>query len=218
MQRREGYIGATAAQYSQVKPDLWPPMNPALGAYEHGVERRSTPARNGRKSMRMAQQKIDASAGKGLRGQSQDTELSRGAGVANRSKKKSRAAQEKELQSHPRGMPYLQDVPLSQVLVHQSVSYKASNEKLKGSNTRLPKAKNRENAPLSSLPMLKKADTKQRELERLMSQIDAQDISMQSYKQQIIYNKTKLRQRILLPRGAETVSKQVAVKKSAWNI
>lgn len=115
-------------------------------------------------------------------------------------------------------MPYLQDVPLSQVLVHQSVSYKASNEKLKGSNTRLPKAKNRENAPLSSLPMLKKADTKQRELERLMSQIDAQDISMQSYKQQIIYNKTKLRQRILLPRGAETVSKQVAVKKSAWNI
>ena len=76
-------------------------------------------------------------------------------------------------------MPYLQDVPLSQVLVHQSVSYKASNEKLKGSNGRLPKAKNRDNAPLSSLPMLKKAtESKHRELERLMHQIDVQDISL----------------------------------------
>lgn len=81
-------------------------------------------------------------------------------------------------------MPYLQDVPLSQVLIHQSVSYKASNEKLMGSNSRLPKAKNRDTAPLSSLPMLKKTtDTKHRELERLMNQIDAQDISLQSYKQ-----------------------------------
>lgn len=115
-------------------------------------------------------------------------------------------------------MPYLQEVPFACGPVHQSVSYKASHEKLKSSNSRLPKAKSRENAPLSSLPMLKKStvavDAKQREIERLISQIDAQDLSIQTYKQQIIYNKTKVRQRILLPRGAETASKQAATKKT----
>ena len=80
-------------------------------------------------------------------------------------------------------MPYLQDVPLSQVLIHQSVSYKVPYEKLIGSNSRLPKAKNRDTVALSSLSMLNKTtDTKHRELERLMNQIDAQDISLQSYK------------------------------------
>ena len=80
-------------------------------------------------------------------------------------------------------MPYLQDVLLSKVLIHQSVSYKASNVKLMGSNSCLPKGKNRDTALLTSLPMLKKTtDIKHCKLERLMNQIDAQDISLHSYK------------------------------------
>lgn len=52
-------------------------------------------------------------------------------------------------------MPYLQEVPFANISVHQSVNYKAAQEKMKASNNRLAKAKSRENAALSSLPMLK---------------------------------------------------------------
>lgn len=168
--------------------------------------------------MKISKQRSDGSQAKAVRGSSQDADASRGNASQTRSKKKARPPQAQDGQVAQSGMPYLQEVPFAAVPVHQSVSYKASQDKLKTSSTRLPKAKSREHAPLSSLPMLKKgaaaADAKQREIEQLISQIDAQDLSIQTYKQQIIYNKTRVRQRILVPRGAETGSKQQPAKKT----
>ena len=84
-------------------------------------------------------------------------------------------------------MPYLQEVPFAGLAVHLPVNSKAPQEKLKSSNPRLPKAKSREHEPQGSLPMLKKgaaaADSKSREIERLINQIDAQDLSILTYKQ-----------------------------------
>ena len=54
-------------------------------------------------------------------------------------------------------MPYLQEVPFSGMPIHLSLSHKTSQEKLKASNSRLPKAKSKENPPVGSLPALQKS-------------------------------------------------------------
>ena len=139
------------------RPDLWAHANSQTAGDEQGQNQGTAQMPYDRSSMKVSQQERDGSHTSKAREASQEADGARGSGHRHRSKKKQRPQQASDGHGAHSVMPYLQEVPFSSLPVHQSVNFKATQEKMKSSNTRLAKAKSRENAPLSSLPMLKKA-------------------------------------------------------------